>query len=394
MKFKKLTSVILSAVMICPAVVQAVPTELFSVITATAEDIVDSGTCGERITWELDSEGTLTISGEGEMNDYECLNEPLNEPPWGQSTAIKKIIVKDGVTRIGDYSFYFCKNVSSVELPDTVTDIGARAFNGITSLKTIVFPKNLKKIGNYAFYYSGLEELELPESVAYVGAHAFQFTEWYLNDANWCRDELGNIYVISGGFLFEAFGLKGDVTIPNSVKFICDDVFSGNSDVQNVIIPESVEYIGKAFELCPYLHFVTIQNPDCEIYDSEKTFSQEIVQYPDFTSSYVYNGVMCGYENSTAQKYAKKYFIISYWVLDEDIDSTTTTTTASSTTTTTATTTTTTAPKAKTPGDANLDGNVSVADAVAIMQFLGNKDKYAYPLRQRLMPTASTPATA
>lgn len=90
----------------------------------------ESGTCGEIMSWSLDTAGTLTISGVGEMTDYTA-----GTAPWG--TGITKVIVKGDVTSIGDYAFYNCKNLTSAILSNKVTIIGVSAFMGCTSLSEI-----------------------------------------------------------------------------------------------------------------------------------------------------------------------------------------------------------------------------------------------------------------
>ena len=92
--------------------------------TALAADIVDSGTCGAEVTWTLDSEGVLTISGTGAMKDY----DPYKAPWYGSRSRVKSAVIADGVTSIGDYAFRDCYNLASVSIPDSVTSIGDSAF--------------------------------------------------------------------------------------------------------------------------------------------------------------------------------------------------------------------------------------------------------------------------
>ena len=75
--------------------------------TALAADIVASGTCGaegdgSNLTWTLDSEGVLTISGSGDMYDYGFLNAPW----YGSRSRVKSAVIAEGVTSIGWYAFY------------------------------------------------------------------------------------------------------------------------------------------------------------------------------------------------------------------------------------------------------------------------------------------------
>lgn len=98
-------------------------TPVMKPLTARAE----SGTCGEVMSWTLDNEGTLTISGVGDMTDYTA-----GSAPWGN--GITKVIVKGNVNSIGDYAFYNCKNLTTAIVSNTVTIIGVAAFKGCSSL--------------------------------------------------------------------------------------------------------------------------------------------------------------------------------------------------------------------------------------------------------------------
>ena len=83
----------------------------FGGITVSADE-VDSGTCGENATWSLDSDGTLTISGSGAMNDFEWSTKP-----WHQyRNSITKIVVGEGITNISDYAFASLNKVTSVSI--------------------------------------------------------------------------------------------------------------------------------------------------------------------------------------------------------------------------------------------------------------------------------------
>ena len=92
--------------------------------TVQAVDIVESGTCGDNLTWTLDDEGTLTISGDGAMKNYN-----MNGAPWDDERAnVKQVIIENGVTSIGDCAFYKCNKVTDVTIPNSVTQIGHSVF--------------------------------------------------------------------------------------------------------------------------------------------------------------------------------------------------------------------------------------------------------------------------
>ena len=79
-----------------------------------------SGECGDNLTWTLDDEGTLTISGTGDMTDWS-----YSSVPWYSSrSSIKNVIIGNSVTSIGSSAFDSCSSLKSVVIPDSVTSIG------------------------------------------------------------------------------------------------------------------------------------------------------------------------------------------------------------------------------------------------------------------------------
>ena len=106
--------------------------------TALAVDIVDSGTCGAKgsnLTWTLDSEGVLTISGSGDMHGYGS-----SDAPWyGSRSRVKSAVIAEGVTSIGESAFENCRSLTSVTIPDGVTSIGDGAFASCTSLTDVYY---------------------------------------------------------------------------------------------------------------------------------------------------------------------------------------------------------------------------------------------------------------
>lgn len=84
------------------------------------------------ITWNLSNDGTLTISGT-DMPDYYTSGMPW----YSQKEKIKKVVIKNGVTRIGNYAFYSCNNLTSITIPNSVTSIGKEAFHSCYNLQSI-----------------------------------------------------------------------------------------------------------------------------------------------------------------------------------------------------------------------------------------------------------------
>ena len=143
--------------------------------TAWAIDIIASGECGENVTWELDSEGTLTIEGAGAISDYSN-NSAGDQVPWKENLYnIERVIISDGVTRIGKGAFAggYLK-LHSVSIPSSVKSIGISSFASCTNLTSVTIPEGVSSIGDYAF--SGCENLRsvlIPSSVTEMGSEVF-----------------------------------------------------------------------------------------------------------------------------------------------------------------------------------------------------------------------------
>ena len=105
--------------------------------------------CGSNATYTyVESTGTLTISETGAMKDYDLDNRPW----YNYCSSIKKVVINNSVTSIGDYAFYDCTGLTSVTIPNSVTSIGENAFDNCTGLTSITIPNSVTSIGNSAFY--------------------------------------------------------------------------------------------------------------------------------------------------------------------------------------------------------------------------------------------------
>ncbi len=138
---------------------------------AFAESTVTSGTCGDNLTWSLDSEGTLTISGTGAMADYAS----VADVPWYDNImSVTNLVVEDGVTTIGKNAFMFFSGITEITLPDSITVIGDSAFHFCVGLLQVTLSDGVTSIGRNAFYLcTSLIEITLPVSLKTIGEAAF-----------------------------------------------------------------------------------------------------------------------------------------------------------------------------------------------------------------------------
>lgn len=130
----------------------------------------ESGTCGEMLSWSYDC-GTLTISGSGAMTDF----TELDPAPWTHLAAeIRRVVLPDELTSIGDLAFYHCKVLKTVTLPKGILSIGNYAFAQCESLATVGINTALRTIGNAAFYGCyRLDAVRLPYGIESIGYQAF-----------------------------------------------------------------------------------------------------------------------------------------------------------------------------------------------------------------------------
>lgn len=136
---------------------------------STSAIIVKSGECGDNVTYTLDSDGLLKISGSGNMNDYY-----IGSSPFYLNKDIKEIVIGDGVTSIGDCAFLGCSSLTSIEIPDGVTSIGMSVFDSCSSLTSIEIPVGVTSLKDFVFYgCSSLTSITMPEGLTSIGGGAF-----------------------------------------------------------------------------------------------------------------------------------------------------------------------------------------------------------------------------
>ena len=220
-------------------------------VSAAEPTIVDSGNCGKdgsNVTWTLDSAGLLTISGTGEMADYEsktdsASGEEITTAPWGNQA--KTVVIEDGVTGIGAAAFYGCSGLTSVTMGSNVTSIGESAFCGCTGLTGIVLPGSVTSIGEYAFSNcESLTAIEIPAGVTTLGNSAF-FGCDNLKEVRYNARAAANLTGLSGAFRSAGASVGGvKVIFGESVEKIPSNLFCNCESLTSVTIGSNVTSIG------------------------------------------------------------------------------------------------------------------------------------------------------
>lgn len=228
-------------------------------IVSSATDLPTSGQIGENVFYTFDSQtGLLTISGTGAIvGDYGGYGE--NQSPFYNQSAIKTVVINEGVTSIGHRAFQGCSSLINVTIPDTVNWIGIYAFSGCSGLTNIFIPDSVGNINAMAFNGCG--------GIIYSGYATG--TPWGASEHLGTRDK---------NFLYEdskqtrlkrCISEKEELIIPDSVIKICDSAFSGCSGLTSITIPDSVTSIGEhAFHDCRSLTNISIPNSVISIGES------------------------------------------------------------------------------------------------------------------------------
>lgn len=220
----------------------------------------ESGSCGENVTWQLDETGTLTISGSGDMQDYESREAPWYNGNW----RIGSLVIGEGVTSIGSYAFEDCKNLIGAVLPGTLKKIGEYAFWNC-AFTEIVFPEGVETIESGAISLCmNLRKVTIPKTAVNIDEGLIGNTPMLENIV--IHEENPTLAAIDGMLLTKDKSTllrccpkrpNPDCVIPLGVKKINEFAFLTCSYLTSLTIPEGVETIEDfAFEYCTSLKTV------------------------------------------------------------------------------------------------------------------------------------------
>lgn len=214
--------------------------------------ISDSGVCGDNLTWVLSSDGTLTISGTGDMYDYNGV-APYNISPWYHNTDIKKLVINNGVSSIGDYALLGCYKISSISLPESLERIGYNALDPCSGLTEIDLPKNLTKLGGYSLASGSFSSIKIPDGISSIELYTFSNCKNLQN-----VDLPDDLTTINEGAFNHCESLTS-IHIPQKVTDIKKYAFWYCSSLTNLELPSGISKINEGtFDSCAALSSISI----------------------------------------------------------------------------------------------------------------------------------------
>ncbi|MGN1481473.1 leucine-rich repeat protein [Porcipelethomonas sp.] len=230
--------------------------------TTEAPSGIITGTCGDNVTFTLDSDtGELIISGSGDMDFPTTYYSDL--PFYSYKDVITSVVIENGVTSIEDYSFMSCASIENIVIPEGVISIGKKAFNGCSSLNKVIIPDSVESVGEQAFYgcskltnvtlsanmtsieygtfynCGSLTDIKIPEGIVSIGGYAFYNCEALASVS--LPDSLESI----GEYAFGYCTALTDIILPGGLTSISQQAFYNCSSLENINIPASVVSIGE-----------------------------------------------------------------------------------------------------------------------------------------------------
>ncbi len=307
---------------------------------ALPAETVDSGECSETISWELNEFGTLYISGTGCIPDWEYLQTPwkdyfntataviidegiteIGNYSFAQFATLRSAKIPAGITRIGNNAFSACDALSVVRLPGTVKELGTNAFAHCSKLREIIIPASISIIPEKAFYYSGLHSVILREGITKIDKNAFaecyQLTEMHIPKSvtqiaeqafEGCRnmlaftvdsengyyksDEVGALLTKDGKTLIQypAGKIVDAYAVADTVTRIASYAFGG-SRISSLHLPAGVAELGYYALPNSMTKQITILNDSVDL----------------SLNTIAYGATIYGHAGSTAEAYAKQF---------------------------------------------------------------------------------------
>ena len=260
-------------------------------ITAYADELT-TGSCGDNVTYSFDADtGTITIFGTGPMKNFSLFNTPFRS-----NKSITNVVIEDGVTSIGSFSFVSCTNLTEVTLPNSITGIGNNSFSGCSSIELVKYAGNAdswNRISNNIsstglsdgiVSFSISTEGQLTDNISYTlntengllylnGSG--EIPNYYTNSPFYHCLEIKEVQISEGitrigNGTFSFCGRIEDIHLPNRLISIGHNAFEECKAIKSIILNDNLQYIGsESFKNCSGLTSLDIPQSVISIfYDS------------------------------------------------------------------------------------------------------------------------------
>lgn len=284
----------LAALLICAALTLA----LIPGLTVYGASTISSGRFGDgnNLMWQLDTSGTLTISGQGEMPTLGTGSYPWNK---AFSVRIRSVIIEDGITTIGGDAFAYQENLLSATIPDSVTTIRYGVFLSCTNLTEVNIGSGIETIEAWTFldcknlkdvYYSGsrgdwakINIASNNNSLNNAEIHFAKTSPWTVASGScgpglyWKLDGDCNLTISGTGYMYDMSDGSPwadesnaifSIIVEDGVETIGENAFSNLRRVADVSLSDSVTAIGdNAFRGCYNLTSIDIPDSVTELGD-------------------------------------------------------------------------------------------------------------------------------
>ncbi len=235
-----------------------------------------SGECGASVKWTFDDDGTLTVSGEGAMEDYQM----YPPAPWCDENIIHKIKsvkIENGVTSVGSYAFAFADKIENVSIADSVSTIGDGAFSQCSSIAEITVPSGVTHIGNGVFKNCLSLSAVNADGGGFVSEDGVLFDKDKTEIIVYPPAKDADVYSLPDGVLkihdsaFYSCKTLTEINIPDSVREIGDWAFDYCYGLTSAKLGSNLWRVGDyAFENCKALAEITV--PDSVTYLGQRAF--------------------------------------------------------------------------------------------------------------------------
>ena len=222
--------------------------------TDKSSEIVDSGTSND-MSWNLNGNGVLTISGTGNMPDYSSTSQPW----YKYRESIKQVKIGDGITGIGNYAFSGCTNLTSVTIPGNVASIGDRAFGDCKALEELTIPEGVKKLGYEIIADTYIEKIKIPSTVITSGREYSSDNGALAGDGVLTEVEFAEGMTRIPAYVCKNASSMEKVVIPSTVTSIGSGAFNGCGGLKGVSLPDGLAQVeDAAFDRCKSLASITV----------------------------------------------------------------------------------------------------------------------------------------